>query len=266
MVAPTPVVAPIWDHTLVKSLPGDVHIGDSQLNLLIQNSGNQNLTNLNAIITGDGLSVYTQEPIKMLAPGDSKWILAWINTKKSGRIPLEVKVIDKEFRINLNVIDTEANIQAKKTQAEVVARRRKASEIQGEISNLSDVYEAFQRDYSVKDSKNYVLAGIDLSDAKRYLRTAQEGLAKDDLEEASANVVLLNTELNDIRGKLMAAQPKPRTWIDILRENLPYISALVGALVGGIAVYEKVKTKSQELKASGGLFGRNKRKEDEDDD
>ena len=256
--------APIISFDVQKLLPGDVRLGDSQVNILVSNTGNQVLTNINAVIAGEGISVYNQEPIRFLSPGDSKWILAWINTKKTGKIPVDIRIQDRSFRLNLNVVDVEQTGQAKKSAEEAVARRRRVREIQDELSNLSDIYEAFQRDYTLKQSKGFVLTTVNLQDAKTYLRTAQSSLAKDELADAGANIVLLRTELTDVREKLASAQPKPRTWKDPLKENVALLSGVVGVLVGGLAVYEKFKSKHEDMRKSGGWFGERKKDTKED--
>jgi len=261
----TPVIPPVWSFEMAKVIPGDVKIGDSQINIQIKNTGNQNLTNLNAVITGDGVSVYTQESIARLSPTDSKYILAWINTKKSGKIPLSIRIQDKVFTASLNVVDSEETAQAKRDAEELAAKRRKIREIQSDISNLSDIYEAFQKDYYIKESKGYDMTSININDAKSYLRNSQSALAKDDLTDASANVVLLRAELADLREKLVSAQPKPRTWKDILKENIPLLSGIFGILVGGIAVYEKLKRKAEKVKANG-LFNKGTKEDKEDED
>lgn len=263
--AKIPSIPPVWSFDLAKVIPGDVKIGDSQINILIKNTGNQNLTNLNTVITGDGVSVYTQEQISSLNPSDSKYILAWINTKKSGKIPLSIRVQDKVFTASLNVVDSEQTAQAKKDAEELAAKRRKIREIQSDISNLSDIYEAFQKDYYIKESKGYDMTSININDAKSYLRNSQSALAKEDLTDSSANVVLLRAELSDLREKLVAAQPKPRTWKDVLKENIPLLSGIFGILVGGIAVYEKVKRKAEKVKANG-LFNKGKKDDEEEGD
>lgn len=258
--------APLYSFDAQKIIPSDVRIGDSQINILISNTGNQILVNLNAVITGDGVSVYNQESIPFLAPGDSKWLLAWINTKKVGKIPLDVRLQDRTFRVNLNVIDTEQHTLAKQAAEEAAAHRRKVREIQDELSNLSDSYEAFQRDFIFKETKGYVLTSVNLQDAKSYLRTAQSSLAKDDLSDAAANLVLLRAELSDVQEKLRGAQPKPRTWKDPVKENVALLSGIVGVLVGGLAVYEKFKSKREDLKKNGGWFGKKKQPSTEDEE
>ena len=250
---------------MAKVIPGDVKIGDAQLNILIRNTGNQNLTNLNAVITGDGLSVYNEEPISSLSPTDSKYLLVWINTKKSGKIQLSIRIQDKVFTASLNVVDSEQTAQAKKDAEDLAAKKRKIRETQSDISNLSDIYEAFQKDYYIKESKGYDMTIININDAKGYLRNAQSSLAKDDIIDSSANVVLLRAELSDLREKLVAAQPKPRTWKDVLKENIPILSGVFGILVGGIAVYEKLKRKAEKVKANG-LFNKGNKSENEEDE
>ena len=249
---PSPVII---SFDVQKILPGDVHLGDNQINILVSNTGNQVLTNINAVIAGEGISVYTQEPIGFLSPGDSKWILAWINAKKSGKIPIDIRIADRIFRLNLNVVDSDQSSLQKKDAEEAISRRRKIREIQEDLANLSDVYESFARDYTLKESKGFILTNINLQDAKTYLRTAQSSLAKDELSDAGANLVLLRTELADVREKLSNAQPKPRTWKDPIKENVGILSGIVGVLVGGLAVYEKLKSKREAMRKNGGWFG-----------
>ncbi|HLC66736.1 MAG TPA: hypothetical protein VJK52_03800, partial [Candidatus Nanoarchaeia archaeon] len=65
---PEPEPQPLYDANLVDIFPKQITIGDSQLNLYVENTGNRPLKNLVAFVTGDGISTYDVIPIEELQP------------------------------------------------------------------------------------------------------------------------------------------------------------------------------------------------------
>lgn len=131
---------PITDFNLVKMIPDEMNIGDTQLNLQIENIGNTDINDISALITGKGVSTYNIEPIEILHPGERGYILLWINTKQAGDISLNIKIKDKIFTKEIMVIDPNA-----KKEQEIDLEKLNA--LNNELSNLTKLYDQYESDY-----------------------------------------------------------------------------------------------------------------------
>jgi hypothetical protein len=233
----------ITDFNLIKVFPIEMSIGDTQLNLQIENIGNTDLNDVGALITGQGVSTYNIEPIELLKPGEKGYIWLLINTKQAGNIILNVKIKNKIFTQEIKVIDPNA-------RTEKGIDLEKLNLLNDELSNLTKLYGTYDSEYKNKKNEGYDVGGISFNDVKNYIRNAQVYSTKKDVENLEANIVLIKSELNDIKNNLDNTVIPQVTITDQIKNNLPLISGILGTIVTFFAVWEILKKKKESLKKS----------------
>ncbi len=232
---------PITNFTLIKIIPNEMNIGDTQLNLQIENTGNTDITDISALITGKGISTYNIEPIEVLHPGEKGYILLWINTKQADNISLNIKIKDKTFTKDIIVINPNAG---------TAIDLEKLGLLNNELSNLTKIYDQYEIDYKKKKDTGYDVSEISFNDVKSYIRDAQIYSTKKDSTNLEANIVLIESELDYIKNNLDSAIIPERTIKDEIKDNLPLISGVLGTIVTFFAVWEILKKKKESINQS----------------
>ena len=167
------------------------------MNLEIINSGTAPLENLGAIVTGKGIAVTNIEPIDRLEPGQQGLIIVFLSASQPGVIQLNVRILNKDFKGNIRVVDPQAVVIAAQKATEIQKTKEKTAALNAKLENLSKTYEDYDHEFIEKSAQQYIFPTMSFADAKQYLRTAQAALTKGDLSEAEANMVLVEVSLRD---------------------------------------------------------------------
>ena len=80
--------SPATNFIMSNFLPKEFMLGDVQLNIMVQNTGTDNLSNLMAVVTGKGFASYDVTPIDTLGPGEKSYILVMGTFRQAGNITL----------------------------------------------------------------------------------------------------------------------------------------------------------------------------------
>ncbi len=219
--------------TLLEVFPKTLTIGKAQLNLLVQNTGTKELKNLGAFLSGDGTLVSDVRPIEALKPQEQDYILVWVEARKTGVIKLAIRILDKTFYEEITVNEPEQETEKKEGLAKL------NTELEGYIED----YEELEKEFEMKNIQGYAIKEIGLDDAKDYLRNTQAAIAKEDLNNAKANVVLLKAELGDIKNKLNRAIKPTKSLKDTIKENAILVSTIIGAILASFTGWEILKKK-----------------------
>jgi len=241
--------------SLLEVFPKELSIGKAQLNLLVRNTGNNELKNLGAFISGTGILVSNIKPIDELKPREEKYILVWIEARESGAISLTIRILDKIFYEEI-IIQGQENEKNKDSTAEI-------SKLVEELADYNKDYEAVERDYENKKRDSYIIEDISLEDAKAYLRKAQAGAAIGDLESTKANIALLKAELEDVKNRLDRAVKETKSLKDNVKENAIWISTILGSIITSFTAYELLKRKKE---AVAGMIKKEERETEEKKD
>lgn len=233
--------------SFIDFFPKKFDLGDVQLNVLIQNTGNVPLHDVSGIVTGDGISTYDVVPIDKLNPGEKNYILLFISTKKSGDIPIVFKILDKLYKTKLTINNPDAVVDTEKKQMEEEALHNRTVQLGDLMQNLTKTLDSVEEGYYVKKGQGYDIHTTP-EDAKTYLRNAQASFAKRDLDNTEANLVLLQSELSDLQKSLDTAVKQKPSINDRLKDNVPWITALLTGVIAVITITERFKKKSDALK------------------
>jgi len=224
-------------------IPDSINIGDAQINIQVQNTGNIEAKDIFAIITGEGISTYEIIPIDELQSFSKSYIIAKINAKKSGVIALKVKVSDQTQQFNLTVTDPNAGKEVESEEEKQAKLESQKSELREIIAQHYANYEKYAEQYEQRKRLGFIVDNVDISTAKQQLISAQSALARDDIRGADAAIAVVETELDDIKKELEQTYVPKKTWSDLAKENIVIIAAIFTALVGFITLYEILKNK-----------------------
>ncbi len=228
-------------------IPDSIYLGDAQINIQVQNTGNTEAKDVYAIISGEGISTYEIIPIDELQPFTKNYIIAKINAKKAGIIALKIKVGDQTQAVNLTVIDPNAGKEKNEDEikTEFEEQKKELNEIMGQHYAI---YNKYADQYEQRKRLGFIVENVDIQTAKQYLLATQSAIARDDLKGTEAALVVVETELEEIKKELEQTYLPKRTWKDKFKENIPLIASIVAIIVGFITLYEILKKKVKKEK------------------
>lgn len=233
------------NHSLIikKIIPETFSVGDSQFSIQVENELNETLTNVFAIITGNGFSTYEIIPIDSLESFEKGYILVNGNFKKEGNISLTIKINSETFYENVSVA---GGTSGNETQQE---EEKKAilENLTKELNKIKENYDLLEQQINQKKEEKYDISQITIADLKRYIRNAQSGILVGDVQEAELNLNLANEEYNDAKGMVDNAKKIKISILTIIKDNAILFSAIAGSVLTFFALYELLKKKKESI-------------------
>ncbi len=237
---------PIKDIIFKNFIPKEFKLGNAQFSIQIQSNKNETLSNIAALISGNGFSTYDITPIDSLEFEEKGYILVNGNFKESGLINLTIRVNKEIFYQEVNVLG-ESEEDLKKAEALLKQQEEKKKVLVG----LSSKLEALEQNYSdletqlkKKEEEDYDIKDVKLEDLKKYIRQTQASILGEHLDEARVNLGLAGKELNAVEGKIETLEKLP--FMSRFREHLIVFSSIAGAVITFFALYELLKKKGKE--------------------
>lgn len=219
-------------------IPTKAGVGDTQLNINVQNIGNSELTSLGAFVSGDGFSSYDVIPIDSLKPQEKSYILVSGNFRKAGDVNLTIRINQEVFYQVVSVVDSSVNVSMQANQ-----------QIEDSISSglvvLKQNYSELESALQSKKSDGYDVSSVNLNDLKVMIRDAQSNLLSGNLEQANVKVDLAQEEYTTQYEKLAAV--KKISLGQKLKDNAVLFSTIAGAIITFFTLYELLKKKKETL-------------------
>lgn len=227
-------------------IPREFKLGDAQFSIQVQNKKDETVTNIIAFISGKGFSTYDVTPIDSLQLEEKGYILVNGNFKESGLINLTIKIDQKTFYQEVNVLgESEEDIQKAENLLKQQEEKKKVlAGLSQKLESLEQNYSDLEAQINKKEEENYDLSNINLNELKKYIRESQGSILGEHVEEARVNLVLATKELNAIEEKLAAVKKLP--FIKRFKEHLIVFSSIAGAVITFFALYELLKKKGKE--------------------
>lgn len=223
---------------LIDFFPKESKVGDVQLNIQIQNNKNEAINNVFALVTGKGFSTYNVKPISSLASGEKDYIFVNGNFKESGDIELTIKINDKEFTQDVEVLKEDIPNNTVEDNKESIL-----TNLSIELTKLKENYTSLESAISEKKDDKYDVSKITLDDFKKYIRNSETSIILKEVEQTKANLKLADEEYNDLKNKL--ENVKKVSFISKIKDNAVLLTTLATALVMIFTLYEIFKKKSQ---------------------
>ena len=227
-------------------IPREFKLGDAQFSIQVQNNKNESITNLAAFVSGKGFSTYEVTPIESLQPEEKGYILIGGNFRESGLINLTVKIGQKTFYQDVNVLG-ESKDDLEKAEALLKQQEEKKKElvvISSKLEILKQNYSDLENKLAEKEKEGYEVKDASLEDLKKYLRETQASILGEHLEQARVNLGLATEEFNSAEKKIEGLKKTPRA--KRFKDNAIIFSSIAGAILTFFALYELLKKKGKE--------------------
>lgn len=222
------------DLSIEKISPEKIQLGLNQINILLKNMGEQDLANVYAKLSGNGIETQEEIPIDNLPVGQKDYTFVKIDASKSGSIDLVVKLY----------VDDELLKQDIKS-IYVVEEEKQPTETFN-ITGLSDALTKLKEDYKIleKDYQTKKLAGIpvdvyktDLDGANNNLKNAQIAFYQEDYKNAKINLDLASEAITNLKEELSGAKAQEKTLGQKIKDNLMYVAGIAAAFVSILTAY-----------------------------
>lgn len=239
-------VKEIEEIILKNFIPREFRIGDAQFSIQVQNNKNETMQNILALVSGKGFSTYEVAPIDTLEPQEKGYILVSGNFKESGLINLTIKIAQKAFYQEVNVLgENEEDIKKAEILVKQQEEKKKVlAEASSKLESLKQNYSDLETKLAQKEKENYDIEGVSLVELKKYLRETQASILGEHVEEARINIGLAAEELNTVEKKIEGLKKLPL--IKRFKEHLIIFSSIAGAIITFFALYELLKKKGKE--------------------
>ncbi len=223
-----------------KVTPSTVKTGEQQLNILIKNTGTVALFDIEAEVSGYGITTLETLSIEALPSGEKDYTFTKVLAENAGVNDIIVKVYANQTLITQEIVSLTV-AEEEQEEEEIVLFNQTAA-----LAALNETrvkYNALEMLYYEKEKQEYLVFGIDkdLVEIKEYLRQAQVAVIEQDEDEFQKNLVAAQTTIENVAAELESAQKEDKTFIEILSENLALIGSLFGVLISGVTVWSMTK-------------------------
>ncbi len=234
--------------SLLKVFPDFIKLGDAQINLQIENAGNTTFKNLEAVVTAAGFSTYEINTIDTLQQKEKGYFIVSGEFKKTGNLPLKIKIKDFIFYSNITVYDPfYVAIDIEKEKQKEEEKKKKLDELQSKIALLQTNFSQLEQQFDQKKNNDFDVSSISLQDLKTYIRNTQASLAVQDEKESNVNYVLAENEFAYQKGKIESAQEIKKSFKQTMIDNAILISTIVGGLVALITLVEILRRQKEKV-------------------
>lgn len=246
----SPEISCIEQLSIEKITPLTIATGEQQLNILVKNTGNVALKDIEAEISGYGIATKEKIPIEIIPSGEKDYTFTKVIVQQTGNVDIIVKLFANKtlqtqqiFQITVQEIIQEEAINNKtdtETTEEAEFNRTAAIE---SLNETKTEYENLEKLFFEKDNEGYILYSIeeDLKEIKEYLRKAQVAIIEENNVEFEKNILLTRTNLEELAKKLENAEKEKKTLIELMSENLALIGSILGVIISAITVWTITK-------------------------
>ncbi|MBI5072477.1 hypothetical protein HZA99_01530 [Candidatus Woesearchaeota archaeon] len=247
----TEAASPIQAISLEKITPAQISVGEQQLNIVLKNIGNVPLYQLEAEVSGYGITTKEKLAIEALPVGEKDYTFTKINAEKTGTIDLIVKIYANGTLLAQQISSIEVVASPEQVTEEITnAAAMNATAAAQSLNETRSTYSELEKEYYQKEKDDYVVYGIkdDLADIKEYLRQAQVALIEQNQKEYDKDMLAAKTMLDTVAAELQNAQKEQKTWGQIISENLTLIGSLFGVIISGVTVWSITKSHLKDTK------------------
>ncbi|MBW2971839.1 hypothetical protein KY359_02270 [Candidatus Woesearchaeota archaeon] len=227
---------------LVSVTPSAVNTGDVLLNLKIRNTGTAAAKNVIPVVVGKGFSSYDLVPIRSIEPGKEATAKVAGRFETEGDILLSIKIDEQTFYSMMTV-----STPSKGKTAEEVAEEKQTLDaslgvLSTQLDDITSKYDLLEQDLRKKKSR-YDTSEVNLAELKKYIMSAKGTLLTEEVDKTNVSIALAMNEYDDQKEKLDNAPKK--SLVMKLKDNALIISAIAGAVVTSITLFELLRKKQQ---------------------
>ncbi len=233
----------LTEFKLEKLTPSLVQKGESQINLLIRNTGNEIIRMISAEITGDGITTISAIPIEELLVSDKDYVFVKINASKSGNIDIVIK-----FYIGKELISKEVEqiyvLEEKPTNTTVpVTEKYNVTLLNKRLEALKEKHKSLEVLYTEKKAEGYYVDIIydNLKVAMEYIKEVQINLVESNYKKASTGMDILEELLVNIDQQLQSAKKTELSSSEKFRNKIIYFGSIAAAIVSILTAFTLIR-------------------------
>ncbi len=223
--------------------------GEEQLNIVLRNTGNVILRDLEAQVSGYGITTQEILPIETLPVGEKDYTFTKIFIEQSGAIDIVVKIYETQTLLTQEIFQITV-------EEDVIVEEKKEESLFNEsvsvqqLNETRTTYNILEKEYYEKEKEGYILYGIDedLDNIKEYLRVAQVAIIEEDQKEFEKNILAARSSMETIATALNTAEKQKKTIAEFLSGNLTIIGSILGVLISAITVWSMTKVHLKKAK------------------
>lgn len=214
--------------------PEELDIGKNQLNILVRNTGNVDLKNVYAEVSGNGISMVDNDEIESLVVDDKDYAFVRIIAEKAGKVDLAIKLYSNSELIKKDV--QQITIVGEEQKVETLNK----TEVENTLNQLKERHKQIEQDYQTKKNEGYPVDEVfdNLKSASTYLKDANFYLLDGDLKKTDINTKLAEESLNDVEDGLKNLKKAEKTLGEKIKANLVYISSIAAAIITLLTAYK----------------------------
>lgn len=220
-----------------KVFPTSIDLGTTDINVLLENYGTVDLTNVHVEVKGDGISTTDSQTLDKLEIGKEDYAGITVNATKTGDIELLVGYFTND--IELDSKDT-ISLTVKKLQ---VAQYNQ-TELEDELNKSKQDYLDLEKEYQDKQSNGYLvdIVSNDMNDLDSAIKDARDALLEGDYKKADLNIKKAQGLSSDIKTQLNSTQKKQTSFSDQLKSYLIYAGSIAAAIISIITAWKLTRT------------------------
>ncbi len=226
--------------TLDKFFPEEIPLGANQINIVLKNTGTVDLSDVYALISGDGIETTDKIPLAKLKAGDKDYVFAKINAAKNGTIDIVIKLyysgnLKQKYAEQITVLNPEA--------PKTVEPEFNVTGLTNSLNQLKQRYKELEALYQDKNSQGYPVDIVydKLRTAATFITQTEANLFGGDYRSVQVNLGVLNTSLNDIEDQLDSAKKQEVSFQQKIKNNLLFYGSLAAAIVSIFTAYRLVQ-------------------------
>ncbi len=232
-----------------KVTPSTIKTGEQQLNIFVKNTGTVALFNIEAEVSGYGMTTVEKLSIETLPSGEKDYTFTKVLAESAGVNDIIIKVYANKTLVTQEIVSMTVTEEEQQEETEEAVSFNQSAALAA-LNETRIKYNALEMVYYEKEKQEYLVFGIDkdLVEIKEYLRQAQVAVIEQDEKEFQKNILAAQTIIENVAAELESAQKEDKTFMEILSENLALIGSLFGVLISGVTVWSMTKVHLKKAK------------------
>lgn len=224
--------------TIESISPSTVDLGKNQINVLVKNTGNVDLSDIHAEITGDGISMSNYIEIDKLVVNDKDYAFVTLTASKPGNIDLVIKV----YVENNMLVKAVGLIKVAGTTEPKPENNYNKTLLEENLNKFKEQYKELESEYQTKKEEGYPVEIVydNLKETNDYLKDAQIAILSGNLKSADVSLKIAEENLKDIKTELENVKKKEQTFMERIKSNLLYFSSLAAAIITLATAYKLI--------------------------
>lgn len=232
------------EKTSVKILsvaPSLLYPGNNNLVIQIENDGSEELLDLYATISGEGVKTKDSNKLESLSQKQSNFLNVLLEVSARDQADVIIKIFSAS-----NLIKQEIKTISIKTEEKKPIDEKKVinvTDASQKITKAREDLRKYEEEMFNKRADGYDVKNIegDIEYTKSLIQKVQLEYVRYSQEDFDLNYNLITSNIEDIRLKLNVAQPA-KTLGDRIKDNIIVISTAIGLIISALTAWGLAKT------------------------